>query len=314
VSADILSPPAAGQRPTWLDLALATVTTVGVLTGTVLAGGEVSYAGAVPLAAFLGLALLARRRWPLTVLLVSVQAVIAFRSSGLTEVGWVWPVSAAYFTVVAGERRAGLWWAVGVGLVELAFAASWDWAVVGGDPGRALAGVAAEGLWLAVVLAAAIASRNWYRWRAALAAGLRRLEYERELESRRRGAEERLRMAREVHDVVAHTLTVVGVQLRVVAEALDDSPAEAREALRSAQEVRAKAVADLRSLIGVLRGPGDQGSALAVPTPQLDLAALDDLLARARAGGLDVTLDTAGDMSGLPAPWRWPPPGSCRNR
>ncbi|MFE3288444.1 hypothetical protein ACFXJJ_35815, partial [Streptomyces sp. NPDC059233] len=70
-----------------------------------------------------------RRRWPLAVLLLSVQAVVVFRTSGLTDAGWVWPLSAAYATLAADDRpgrRPGLPWAAGIGLAELAFAATWD--------------------------------------------------------------------------------------------------------------------------------------------------------------------------------------------
>ncbi|GAB3139854.1 hypothetical protein GCM10027290_09750 [Micromonospora sonneratiae] len=294
-------------RATWVDVALAGLTSIGVLAGTVLFGGQVDYGSTVPVAASLGLLLLLRRRWPVRVLLASVVVVVGFRGAGLTEVGWVWPASMAYFTVAAGDRqpRHGMVWAAGIGLVELWFAATWRGPDAGDDPQLALALVGAETLWLAVVLAAAAAYRNWRRWRAELAAGLRRLEYERELESSRRSAEERLEIARELHDVVAHTLTVVGVQLHVVAEALDDSPAEARDALRTAQEVRARAVTDLRSLIDVLRDPGSseaQDGAGPVRGPQGDLAGLDDLLDRTRAGGLTVTLDQTGDPAGVPAP------------
>ncbi|MGW0436107.1 sensor histidine kinase [Micromonospora sp. NPDC003197] len=299
-------PAGSRTRAIWIDVALAGLTSIGVLAGTVLLDGEVDHAGTVPVAAWLGLLLLLRRRWPVPVLLASVLVVIAFRGAGLTEVGWVWPASAAFFTVAAGDRQArhGLAWAAGVGLVALWFAATWHGPGAGGDPRLALALVGAETLWLAVVLAAAAAYRNWHRWQAELAAGLRRLEYERELESSRRSAEERLEIARELHDVVAHTLTVVGVQLHVVAEALDDSPAEAQAALRTAQEVRTKAVADLRSLIGILRDPDPtlQNEAGPVRVPQIDLAGLDDLMVRTRASGLDIALDVAGDPAAVPAP------------
>lgn len=285
-----------------LDIALAAVTTVGVLVGTVLAGGQVNYASTLPLALALGLVLLVRRRWPVPVLLVSAQAVLAFACTGLFEAGWVWPASAAWFTVAAGDRmpRRGLAWAGGVGLVALAFAAGWESTVIGEDPQRTLATVGAEALWLTLIIAVATAYRNWLRWRAELSSGMRRAEREHELRMRQRTVEERLRIARELHDVVAHTLTVVGIQLRVVAEALDDSPAEARTALAGAQQVRARAVADLRSLVGVLRDDGDGDSA--VPAPHLGLDGLAGLVDRVRASGVEVDLDVIGDLTVVPAP------------
>jgi signal transduction histidine kinase len=86
------------------------------------------------------------------------------------------------------------------------------------------------------------------------------------------------------------------VQLNVAADALDEEdPAAAAEALRVAKDVRNRAMADLRSLITVLRD-GPEGTA-----PQADLSSLDALIEDARAGGLKVTLDEDGDRAAVPA-------------
>ncbi|GAB1508952.1 sensor histidine kinase [Actinophytocola sp. KF-1] len=241
-----------------LDIALGAATAAAVVVGTALAGEPVTYGGTVPLAVALGGALLFRRRWPVHVLVASVVVLCGFGGSDLGAPGFVWPVTVAYAgAVLAGEPR----WAIGVGVANLgvlaAFAASP--AQLGG-----------EALWLVAVLAAAQAYVGTRRT-AALA-------------ERGRAAEERLVVARELHDIVAHTLAVVGIHLNVVADTLDDDPAEAREALRLAQSVRGQAMADLRSLIDVLRtGPH-------VP----------DLRELVERTGLPVRLD--GDLSGLPAP------------
>ncbi|MFF6791024.1 sensor histidine kinase [Streptomyces filamentosus] len=291
------------DRPAWrpapTDWLLAAVTAVAVLAGTARLGGRLDLAGALPLALWLGLLLLGRRRWPLTVLLLSVQAVIVFRTSGLTDTGWVWPVSVAYAALAADDRpgRPGLPWAVGVGLTELAFAAAWEVPTSGTGPREALASLGAEALWLALLLAAATAHRDRLRWRAEREARLFKEARARDLEAGRRIAEARLDIARELHDVVGHTLTVVGLQLRVAAESLDDSPAEARAALATAQEVRTAAVRDLRALVHVLRAPGEDPREPAAGVPEL--AALVD---RTRTAGLDVRLETTGDPAAVPAP------------
>lgn len=283
-----------------MTVVLALATLVGVLAGTVVAGGTVTYAGAVTLAVFLAILTLARRSWPVAVLLLSVAGVVALRTAGLTDVGWVWPVTVAYGSVAASEdRRQGLWWAVAVGLAELAFAASWEWSVEGDSADRVLAGVGGEALWLAAVVAAAAAVRNSRRWRAEVADNARRRERELAREAQRRLVEERLSIAREVHDVVAHTLTVVGVQLRVAAEALADSPDETREALLVAQRVRATAVGDLRSLVGLLRELGQEPVA---PGPSSMMDGLEELAATARAQGLGLSLRVSGDPAAVPAP------------
>ncbi|MFB7948809.1 sensor histidine kinase [Kitasatospora phosalacinea] len=282
-----------------VDGLLAVGTVAAVLAGTVRLGGRVDAAGALPLAVWLGALLLARRRWPLAVLLLGVQAVVVFRTAGLTDVGWVWPLSAAYATLAADDRpgRPGLPWAAGVGLAELAFAGAWETGPGGATPREALGSLGTEALWLAVLLAAATAYRNRLRWRAELDERLLRAARERDAEAGRRIAEARLEIARELHDVVGHTLTVVGLQLRVAAEALDDSPEEARSALATAQQVRTEALRDLRSLVHVLRAPGGAPHDPAAGVPEI--AALVD---RMRSAELDVRLETAGDLAAVPAP------------
>ncbi|TDC76425.1 sensor histidine kinase [Streptomyces hainanensis] len=291
--------PAAPRAVRLVDGLLAAVTVVAVLAGTARLGGRLDAAGALPLALWLGLLLLAHRRWPLAVLLLSVQAVVVFRTSGLTDAGWVWPVSAAYVALAADDRpgRPGLRWAAGVGLTELAFAVTWETTAGGAAPREGLGSLGAESLWLAVLLAAAAAYRNHLRWRAELDTRLLRAVRERDLEAGRRIAEARLDIARELHDVVGHTLTVVGIQLRVAVEALDDSPQESRAALTTAQQVRTQAVRDLRALVHVLRAPGETPEGPAAGAPEV--AALVD---RMRSAELDIRLETSGDLAAVPAP------------
>lgn len=296
---DRLAVPAGLRAVRPADWLLAAGAAVAVLAATARLDGRLDAAGALPLALWLGPLLLARRRWPLAVLLLSVQAVVVFRTSGLTDVGWVWPASAAYVALAADDRpgRPGLPWAAGVGLAELAFAAAWETTAGSATPREVLGSLGAEALWLALLLAAATAYRNRLRWRAELDERLLRAARERDLEAGRRIAEARLEIARELHDVVGHTLTVVGIQLRVAAEALDDSPKEARAALTTAQQVRTEAVRDLRALVHVLRAPGQapQDPAAGVP----EVAALVD---RMRSAELDIRLETSGDLAAVPAP------------
>ncbi|GAB3130492.1 sensor histidine kinase [Microbispora hainanensis] len=143
-----------------------------------------------------------------------------------------------------------------------------------------------EGVLLAALVAAGL----------AYAAAQRRGGLLREAEYRARAAEERLSVAREVHDIVAHTLAVVGVHLNVAADTLREDPAEAAAALRLAQDVRNRAMKDLNALIALLR-EGPAGT-----EPQPDMSSLGALVADARAAGLDVTLHEHGDLSTIPAP------------
>ncbi|HET8559667.1 MAG TPA: sensor histidine kinase [Marmoricola sp.] len=135
------------------------------------------------------------------------------------------------------------------------------------------------------------------RRQARHAAELRRLNdalvREREALDRLVVATERLRLARELHDVVAHTLTVVVIQAEVCEEAIGDDPDRARAAARQVQEAGRRGLADLRSLVRVLRdadaGAGEPGLG--------DLDALGGAMAGA---GLDVEVVRDGDLQGLP--------------
>ncbi|MGW6916996.1 sensor histidine kinase [Kitasatospora sp. NPDC054939] len=302
----LTTPAALRPRPALArDCLLAAVTAVAVLAGTARAGGRLDAAGALPLALWLGLLLLTRRRWPIAVLLLSVQVVLVFRTSELTDTGWVWPLSAAYATLAAADRpgRPGLPWAAGVGLAELAFAATWETSSGGASLREAVGSLGVEALWLAVLLAAATAYRNRLRWRAELDERLVQAERERDQEAGRRIAEARLDIARELHDVIGHTLTVVGLHLRVAAEALDDSPEEARSALTTAQQVRTEAVRDLRAFVDVLRAPGhERQEPAAPPEPAAKVPEVAALVDRMRTSELDLRLETAGDLAAVPAP------------
>lgn len=292
--------PAALRTARFVDGLLAAGTVIAVLAVTVRLGGRLDAAGTLPLALWLGALLLIRRHRPFVVLLLSVQAVVVFRTAGLTDAGWVWPASAAYATLAADDRpgRPGLSWAAGAGLAELAFAAAWETSAGGATAREALGLLGPEALWLAVLLAAATAHRNRLRWRAELDERLLRAARERDLEAGRRIAEARLDIARELHDVVGHTLTVVGVQLRVAAEALDDSPDEARHALATAQQVRTEALRDLRALVHVLRAPGEGRPV----DPAAGVHEIAGLVDRMRSTDLDIRLETVGDLATVPAP------------
>ena len=111
--------------------------------------------------------------------------------------------------------------------------------------------------------------------------------------ARRVAEEERLRIAREVHDVVAHSLAMINVQAGVGAHVADRRPEEAKQALLAIKEASRAALVDLRATLGVLRSGEDRA-----PAPSL--ARIDELLAAARGAGLSVEVN--GDPGELPAP------------
>ncbi len=111
-----------------------------------------------------------------------------------------------------------------------------------------------------------------------------------ELLQQRSAERERLRIARDLHDVIAHTLTTINVQAATAAQLIDRDPAHARSALETIEDASRDAIAELRAVLGVLRSDHDAPLA---PAPGLDQ--LGDLVARARADGVPVELDIDGE-------------------
>ncbi|MFF0743310.1 sensor histidine kinase [Streptomyces sp. NPDC004111] len=123
-----------------------------------------------------------------------------------------------------------------------------------------------------------------------------RAERTREEEARRRVAEERLRIARDLHDVVAHHIALVNVQAGVAAHVMDKRPDQAKEALAHVREASRSALNELRATVGLLRQSGESQA----PTePAPGLAVLDGLLDTFRNAGLPVALARTDD-EGLP--------------
>ncbi|GDY31148.1 two-component sensor histidine kinase [Gandjariella thermophila] len=227
-----------------------------------------------------GLPLPWRRRYPVAVFVLSAALTFSYYVSGYPGgPDVVFPVL-ALFTValVRGPVRGA---AAGVALwgAALVLALLRDASVLAPWLGGLLLGILA-------VVAAGSAVRNRY---SALRATRERFE----AEARRRAEEERLRVAREVHDVVAHSLAMINVQAGVAAHVADRRPEQARQALLAIKEASRTALADLRATLGVLRSGEDRA-----PAPSLNRMA--ELLDQVRAAGLRV--EVAGEPGDLPAP------------
>ncbi|WP_019631976.1 sensor histidine kinase [Actinomadura atramentaria] len=123
-----------------------------------------------------------------------------------------------------------------------------------------------------------------------------RLERERENELRTARAGERARIAREMHDVVAHNVSVIVVQADGAAYALDADPARARQALAAISETGRTALGEMRRLLGVLREDDD----VSAYAPQPGLADLGDLVDQVREAGLPVSVEVVGERPALP--------------
>jgi signal transduction histidine kinase len=137
--------------------------------------------------------------------------------------------------------------------------------------------------------------RGYYQ---ALEERAARLERERDAQAQVAAAAERARIARELHDVVAHNVSVMVVQADGAGYALDTSPEQAREALDAIARTGRQALAEMRSLLGVLRSADDDPAELA-PQPGIDQLA--GLLEQARAAGFPVSFAVEGVPRALPA-------------
>ncbi len=239
-------------------------------------------------------ALWVRRRWP-AVTLVMVAGIQAWLSLLRVQpsANFLVEMIAPYSVAVYGSRRLQRASAVGAGVALLALALPTGLASSARD---SMASVLVVGVvaWLV---------GNTIRERRGRFVDLEdraaRLERERELEARRAVAEERLRIARELHDVVAHNLSVVVVQAQAAQRMLDRDTERAREVVVSIEGTGREALDEMRQLLGVLRGvapagegPDDgEGEAFG---PQPGLARLGELVEQVRGAGLPVTLRVEG--------------------
>jgi signal transduction histidine kinase len=231
-------------------------------------------------------ALLERRRHPATVLLVVFAATLLYVVVGYPQ-GAVYLslVVALLTTVVAGHRLLG-WLAVVVSWGAFL----WLPAAVGHGTAPSTAGALALAAWLLALIGAAEAVRS-RRERLVEA------ERTREQESERRAGEERLRIARELHDVLAHNISLINVQSGVALHLLDERPEQARAALSAINDASAEALREMRSVLGVLRRVDE-----AMPrAPAPGLAQLPELISRSATARVAVELRVEGEQRALPA-------------
>jgi signal transduction histidine kinase len=235
------------------------------------------------------LPLAARRRFPEAVLGISVASGLAVAALGVPVMLGPAILVAVYSVAAYGGRWGSL---AGLAAAELGSAA------VQLTPGRFQAPtVVSNGL----VIGAAWLLGHFVGVRRNHIARLERtaeLERARAEQARQAVVEERLRLARELHDVVAHSISVIAVQSGVGAHVASTQPQEAAKALAAIEATSRAALTELRRLLGVLRQEGEpQGSLAPVP----GLADLDGLLAEVAKAGVGVRLRVEGTPSPLPA-------------
>jgi signal transduction histidine kinase len=236
--------------------------------------------------------LLVRRKWP-------VPVFVAVFALCLTTALWdsfrtvnVLAMLFAFYSVAALRplREA------------LACAGALFVAIVGGVVSVAGGNWWYDGIFICGLFGAALGLGLYSATRRAYLAGLteraERVERERDQQVALAAAAERARIAREMHDIVAHNLTVMVTLSEAAAKSVPAAPDRSVELMRGVSSIGRRALADTRSLLGVLRQGPVPASPDVLPVP--GLAELDGLVDQVRAAGLDTALEMSGPVPDLP--------------
>jgi signal transduction histidine kinase len=277
--------------PHLLDAAVLLLASAIVVVGVVLRAD----ASTRPLALALALAatgvLVVRRSAPTATLAISGALVLALfavdHAAGAVAV--IAPAIALY-SLALSRGRIHLVAAVVAAAAAVIVA---DVFLAGHDAHALTLQTAAHVALVAVPVLAAEALRNRRSYIQLLLERLELAERTREEEAQRRVEQERLRIARDLHDVVAHTLTTINVQAGVAAHLADREPGRAGRALAAIEAASHDALDELRAILGVLR-EADGAEIPLEPAPGLDAVA--SLVDRFRGTGADIELDVEGEQ------------------
>jgi len=254
---------------------------------------------AAPAAAYLlvaaaALVLIWRRRYPVFVLAVSIAGVAAYTGLGYVNgAALLAPTVALYAVACAVPWRQAVAYAALTLVVLAGFTAGFNPPAFGPFGGGfvVIPALVAAGLFAGLAVANRRAAVEAIQQRAELA------ERTREEEARRSVDAERLRIARELHDVVAHTMATINVQAGVAAHVSDGLPEQVATALQAIKDASKQGLRELRAILALLRQADE-----AEPThPAAGLAELDALVTTVTAAGLPATVRIDGDRRPLPA-------------
>jgi signal transduction histidine kinase len=274
------------QLTRW-DVALALVTWVALIFGPwIVAGDEPDLLGLVT-ATTMAAAVAARRIWPVSALVVITAADMAWVTTGHGEFAVVVMMGVL---VTVGNRRPP---SVSIPLTLVVMAVVFVSAVVSSD----LPTASSENLLiLGWFLAATVAGFVMRSRRAELAAVLEREAARRE----RRVDEERLRIARELHDTVGHSMAALGMQAGVAARVIDRHPQQAREALDNIAELSRSTLQEIRDTLGLLRSTEEEDERSDGASDRSPHYSVDRLIDVLRARGISVSNERWGEDSHVP--------------
>jgi signal transduction histidine kinase len=286
--------PSPTARPPAIDVAVVLLVALVTTAGTALLKGTESVSPlAYVLLVAIALPLLVRRDAPrfafaAVVILSFLYDLLDFPGGFYTV-----PIGIALFTVVDAGFR---WTAVAGSVLAVA-----GFLLVGLATGRGHISDLGNALWFGGWLVASLVLGEVTRSRRAYIREVEEralaAERGREEEARRRASDERIRIARELHDILGHRISLINVQASAAVHLLDRDPEQARTALIAIKEASHEALGEVRATLGILRQLNEREPL--APSP--GLAQLDSVIAETSAAGLDVRLDVSGDARSLPS-------------
>ncbi|GAA1988251.1 sensor histidine kinase [Catenulispora subtropica] len=249
---------------------------------------------AVGLVAVAAGAVMLRRRYPVSALTVLNATALAWAAGHYpSPLIPLIPLIGCYTLAALHGWRWGL---AGAGMTAVTALAAIHVAFDGAVP----AGISGNAVWMTFTAGAAGTAVGYNRaLLVATRAQLARETQAREEQSRRRVVEERLRIARELHDVIGHTMAGISVQAGVGIHLISTRPAQAVEALSTIKKISDQGLTDVKTILGILRADDDEPDQPRAPRSGLDQ--LDTLLAPVRAAGVQPTLTVPHDARPLPA-------------
>jgi signal transduction histidine kinase len=270
------------------DVAFALIVGALAIVGTYLVGQHqpdrrALDVGALALLAAGAAALVFRRQYPGWVLLFVKGITLLYVLLDYPKGPNFLPLIIAFFIAVMQGRRLLAWAVLAAEFVLF----PWLPYVLGNEPAPTSSGMVGLAGWLLVL--ATIAELAHVRQQRSIRT--------REEETRRRAGEERLRIARELHDVLGHNISLISVQAGVALHLMDQQPEQARVALSVIRDASKEALRELRSVLDVLRQVHEAPPRSLSP----GLAGLSDLVSRASEAGLQVHTEVSGNLKGLPA-------------
>ncbi|MEU9737005.1 sensor histidine kinase [Streptomyces sp. NPDC048002] len=290
------------RHPTWVDgfwaVFLFGITVVSGVVQQEVEGRAGNPVAAVLVALLLSLVIALRRRVPERMLLLAIGIGVAQLALDVETMAADFALLVITYTVAATGARWASRLALGVGLCAAPLAQlRWP------ENESSALGTVAIMIFTTVPFALAWVLGDSIRTRRAYFAELEerasRLEKEREAQAKVAVAAERARIARELHDVVAHNVSVMVVQADGAAYVLDAAPDQAKQALETISSTGRQALAEMRRLLGVLRTGEHQESGEYVPQP--DVEQIDDLVQQCRTSGLPVDFKVEGTPRPLPS-------------